>query len=568
MAELSLDGKGLQVKSFVKSIDTLDLGAMLSRVVVRLCDTHTALMSCWLQVVVLFFVQPKALYSLRVHSITTVRHNMARSPSEHDPLVEVKSDDDDSSNRFPLSESCAVGQKILNLAIPAAGALLIDPLMTLADTAFVGRYADSSAALAGMGSATPLVAFSFYLFNFLCTVTTPLIAEQRAAGNGVAAETIGGQALSLALGLGGVLAILLSVGKQTLLYAMGTGVTGDEANGYALGFLAVRALAAPAYMCIEASTGVLRGYLDTKTPIVVLIVANILNLVLDVVLIAYAGMGPMGAAIATTSAEWVSAGLFLSVMSGWIPSVTGPAGRHSSKLNVKPTMSIPSWIEISPLLLASSAVFFRAVALQVSLAGAAAMVARMGGKDAASAAAAHQIGKQLWLLCSFFCDSLAAASQGLVADAIGRRDQYSVREVSKTVFLYSLVLGVCLTGLLQTASSLGFISDIFTNDKDIKTDLTIIIPIIVFAQPLNAMVFAADGILQGASEFQFQARAMLLSGLIAAATYLVLNIQYGCENNLLHVWLALLTLQGMRGLTSAWKIIQQEGPVDLLCSKN
>ena len=39
-----------------------------------------------------------------------------------------------------------------------------------------------------------------------------------------------------------------------------------------------------------------------------------------------------------------------------------------------------------------------------------------------------------------------------------------------------------------------------------------ILPLIVLAQPLNALVFAADGVLQGASEFPFQARAMVLSG--------------------------------------------------------
>jgi hypothetical protein len=52
------------------------------------------------------------------------------------------------------------GQRILELAIPALGALLIDPLLTLADTAFVGRFAQSPFELAGMGSATALLTVS------------------------------------------------------------------------------------------------------------------------------------------------------------------------------------------------------------------------------------------------------------------------------------------------------------------------------------------------------------------------------------------------------------------------
>lgn len=74
-------------------------------------------------------------------------------------------------------EKKSTGQSILELAVPAAGALLIDPLMTLVDTAFVGRFSDTADQLAGMGSAAALLTFSFYLFNFLCTATTPLVGR-------------------------------------------------------------------------------------------------------------------------------------------------------------------------------------------------------------------------------------------------------------------------------------------------------------------------------------------------------------------------------------------------------
>ena len=49
----------------------------------------------------------------------------------------------------------------------------------------------------------------------------------------------------------------------------------------------------------------------------------------------------------------------------------------------------------------------------------------IGSEAAASSIAVHQIALLLWLLCSFVCDALhvvAAASQALVADSIGRED--------------------------------------------------------------------------------------------------------------------------------------------------
>jgi len=482
------------------------------------------------------------------------------------------------SSASTSSESITLttGQRILQLAIPAAGALLIDPLMTLTDTAFVGRFAsdpDSAAApLAGMGSAAALLTFSFYLFNFLCTATTPLVAQKRAAGQDATATA--GQALSLALLLGTGLTVVLWTLRQPLLTLMGTSYTG--ANDYALQFLSVRCLAAPAVLTLEAATGVLRGYLDTVTPIRVLVASNIVNLVLDVVLIVGLGLGPLGAAVATTTAEWISAALFLAVLAGRLPSAASelgsnhPNGENGVAISIVPLFKLPPWKEVQPLIVASSSVFFRTLVLQLSLSAAAAMAARgptmvtEASATAASSVAAHQIGIQLWLLCSFFCDSLAAASQGLVADAIGRDDAKGVLDVSKTVFAYSLYLGLFLAAILQIGSSTGLLVDLFTQDDLTRQSLGYILPLIILAQPLNALVFAADGIIQGASEFSFQAVAMVVSGLAAVGTFVLLEMGGHDTETLVHVWAALVALQFTRGLTSLWKLVDADGPINLL----
>ena len=509
--------------------------------------------------------------------------NKQNQPTETESLLgrgDVQEYDDEFADNPPREPTVGTGQKILDLAIPTAGALLIDPLMTLVDTAFVGRFTtttsesitSTAAPLSGMGSAAALLTFTFYLFNFLCTTTTPLVAIKRSSGNENEAVVLGGQVLSLSLVLGFTLTILLLLGRQPLLLLMGTGNTGIDANSYAMDFLTIRAFAAPAVLCMEASTGVLRGYLDTKTPIYVLFLANIINLILDIVLIIMLGMGPKGAAIATTTAEWISAFLFLAVLAGKIPAPPYFGKIEKSISSIVPVWDIPSWKEIQPLFVASSSTFFRALVLQASLAAAAAMAARNGGDSvdvvASASVAAHQIGIQLWLLCSFFCDSLAAASQGLIADALGRRDSDDVIDVSKTIFLYSLWLGISLAFILQVGTSTSILLDLFTQNEATRTALTSILPLIVLAQPLNALVFAADGIIQGASEFPFQAKAMVISGMSAVATFILLEaLNPSDASTLVHVWSALLALQLMRGITSLWKILDRNGPINLLSSK-
>ena len=65
------------------------------------------------------------------------------------------------------------------LAVPALGALAIDPLLSVVDTAFVGHL--GKAELGGLGVATAVFNFTFRIFNFLSAVTAPLIAQVPAA---------------------------------------------------------------------------------------------------------------------------------------------------------------------------------------------------------------------------------------------------------------------------------------------------------------------------------------------------------------------------------------------------
>ena len=510
-----------------------------------------------------------------------------------------KNNSNNNNNDDGNDDETSTGRKILNLAIPALGALLIDPLLTIADTAFVGRYSDSPYELAGMGSASALLIFSFYIFNFLCTATTPLVASKRATNDESGAMAVGGQALSLAFGLGAILTISLLLFRQPLLDLMGaTTMTND----YAMDFLMIRALSAPAVFIISASTGILRGYLDTKTPIYVLFLANIVNFGLDVVLITVLGLGPKGAAIATTTAEWISALLFLFVLAGKIPSADGELGKKkedfdisnnlitngqsdddddvdvdvavatssttsTNTLVITPKLSIPPWNEIKPLIVASSSVFIRSLVIQLLLTSAAAFATRGDGDSDNGTAfiSAHQIAIQLWMLCSYISDALAAASQGLVADAIGRKDTIDVHDISKTVFVYSAVLGLLLSGLLFVGFySTHFLVDFFTSDTGTQNALLEIAGLIIFSQPLNSLVFAADGVLQGASEFPYQAKSMLISGFVTAIFFWTLQTTGELDKSLLfNIWAALICLQLMRGITSAVKIFDRNGPIKL-----
>ena len=232
---------------------------------------------------------------------------------------------------------------------------------------------------------------------------------------------------------------------------------------------------------------------------------------------------------------------------------------------------------MQPLVVASAAVFSRSLVLQVTLSSATAMATR----DASASVAAHQIAIQLWLLCSFVADALAAASQALIADALGERSRRrpndgedgAVQLITKTIFAYSLALGLFLSTGLGVANANGFLLSFFTADSSTQAALDPVLTLLILSQPLNSLVFAADGVLQGAAEFPFQAKAMLLSGSTAWISFLALEqtgFMAAAEGNttLLNIWIALNVLQLMRGLTSLVKVIDKNGPINLLASSS
>ncbi|KAK1736974.1 multidrug and toxic compound extrusion (MATE) family protein, partial [Skeletonema marinoi] len=536
-------------------------------------------------------ISPPIMTTITTPLITSSSRSTALHNTPHDGYDACKTDDvvdleidaySSSSEEDDGDDTSQnnISQQILSLATPALVSLAIDPLMTIADTAFVGRYSapNDPYPLAGLGSAAALLVFSFYVFNFLATATAPLVAKARASKDEAGAKLVGGQALTLALILGTALTLTLLIFREPLLHVMGTGVTGVEADHYGEQFLTVRALAAPAVLICSASNGILRGYLDTKTPTIILLGSNVINLLLDVVLVAQLKMGPQGAGIATTVAEWIAALCFLGVLAGKLPSADGKNigsnTKPSESGNIVPVFELPKWMDIRPLVVASSAVFLRSIVLQVAMSSAAAMAARSSAESdiiaagASSSVAAHQIALQLWLLCSFLCDALATASQILVADGMGREDAESVRTVSQTVFSWGLALGLSLSAILWVGTESNFLTDFFTADEGTRLELTKLLTIVTLAQPLNSFVFAADGVLQGAEEFPYQAKSMALSVLTAFAVFAALEytplLGASDGDTLVHVWLGLIALQSMRALTSFVKLIEKQGPIDLL----
>jgi MATE family multidrug resistance protein len=365
---------------------------------------------------------------------------------------------------------------ILRLAIPALGTLAIDPLLTLVDTAFVARVGVDE--LAALGVDTAILGFVFFGFNFLAYATTPLVAQALGRGNGAEARRWVGDALVLAVFLG-----LLATAIIEVLAPWFVGLMGAEVNvaDPAVSYLRIRGMATPAVLVVTTGHGAFRGHHDTRTPLLVAVGVNLLNLVLDPLLIFAAGWGIEGAAVATVVAQYVGAFWFLHLIRS-----RGMADHPAGMREAIPTI----------LALGRSGILvsIRTGFLLLGLTFAAATATRLGAGEIA----AHQVVMQVWLLAAMVADAFAIAAQAMIGDAVGGRDPAGADLLSFRLLVWGVITGVVLMGGFLVG---GPLLEHLVDDAPVA-ELTVSASSVAgWMMPLGAPLFVADGIFFGLLAF-------------------------------------------------------------------
>jgi MATE family multidrug resistance protein len=425
----------------------------------------------------------------------------------------------------PGTDLTVSNRRILRLAVPALGALAADPLLSLIDTAFVGRL--GAVPLAALGVDVALFSLAFALFNFLAYATTPLVASARARGDVAGSGKVIIQAATLAVAIGVVSGLLLAVFAPTLVRWM---QASGEVVEPAVEYLRVRALAVPALLIVTVGHGAYRGFQDTRTPLIVTLAVNGLNAILDPLLIFGAGLGIAGAAWATVLAQWVGAATFVRLLAG------------RARLEGWPK-SPGRVVEMIPLLQEGGVLVARTLFLLLSLTAATATAARVGTVPVA----AHQIVAQVWFLLAMVVDALAIAAQALVADLAGRGAWVAARSLVARLVRWGLATGTML-GLLVwlAAEELG---PLFTADPAVTAAVASVAPIAAVMQPAAAVLFVLDGVFLGLMRTRWLA-VSTAAGLAATLAVLFLTLWAGWG---LHgVWWAVTSMVMGRLAVLTW----------------
>ncbi|MFF4365255.1 MATE family efflux transporter [Streptomyces sp. NPDC001594] len=393
-------------------------------------------------------------------------------------------------------------REILALALPAFGALVAEPLFVMADSAIVGHLGTPQ--LAGLGVAAALLTTAVSVFVFLAYATTAAVARRVGAGDLRAAIRQGMDGIWLALLLGAAVVAVVLPTAPSLISLFGAS---DTVAPYAVTYLRISALGIPAMLVVLAATGVIRGLQDTRTPLYVAIGGFALNGALNVALVYGAGLGIAGSAWGTVIAQCAMAAAYL-----WV--VVRGARRHGASLR-------PHVAGIRACAQAGVPLLVRTLSLRAILMIATAVAARLGDADIA----AHQIALSLWSLLAFALDAIAIAGQAIIGRYLGAGDTEGARAVCHRMVRWGVGSGVVL-GLLVVLARPVFIP-LFTSDPVVEHALLPALLVVALAQPVCGVVFVLDGVLMGAGDGPYLARAMLLTLVVFAPAALLVPVLGG-----------------------------------------
>ena len=413
-------------------------------------------------------------------------------------------------------------REILKLAVPALGALAAEPLYVLVDTAIVGHLGRPQ--LAALGIAATVLTGLFAIFNFLQYGTTAQVGRASGAGEERMANRLGAQALWLSLAFGIALAAVVVAFAPGIVELMGG--EGDTAD-YAITYMRIAALGLPFAFLALGGQGYLRGVADLRTPLLIVIAANVANLILEVLFVYGFGWGIEGSAWGTVIAQAGMGAAFVVVLLRAASGDTRPSRRLMRRL-----------------LVIGRHIFVRTAALMSAFILAGAVIARFGD----ASLAAHQVAFQLWLFLALLLDAIAIAGQVLVGRGLGAGDSERAYAASVRMIWLSVYAGVVFAIVLLALK--GVLPHIFTSDDLVIERAQAIWFLFALMQPLNGAVFALDGILIGAGDGRFLMWSMMIA-FVASASVALAALAF--DLGIVGVWSALVVLICVRLALMLWR---------------
>lgn len=197
--------------------------------------------------------------------------------------------------------------KIMIFSIPLMLSGLLQLTFNAADIVVVGRFAGKEA-LAALGPTSSLTNLFVNVFMGLSVGANVLVARFYGAGQKKELDDMVHTAITTAL-VSGFILVILGVGLARPALALMD--TPSNVIDQSVLYMKIYFAGMPVMMLYNFGSAILRAVGDTKRPLYYLMVAGVLNVILNLLFVILFHMGVAGVALATVLSQVVSAGLVI-----------------------------------------------------------------------------------------------------------------------------------------------------------------------------------------------------------------------------------------------------------------
>lgn len=424
--------------------------------------------------------------------------------------------------------------KILRLALPSVVTNITVPLLGLVDTAVVGHMG-ASEPIAAVAIGTTIFSMTYWLFGFLRMGTTGLVSQAHGAGD----ETTIREGLLQGLSIGFLISALLLLLQTPLLhFALWLMQPEAEVARLASDYFRVCIWGAPAMLSTYVLTGWFIGMQDTRTPMRMAILQNLLNIFFTLVFVYGFDLGVRGVALGTV------VGLYAGAAFGAHRARREDRGRRESvgereqrersrsvwsEASVRSVFSVFSvyiYIFLRTLCLVAVTVFFTSA----------------GSRMGTLTLDANTLLMQFFIVFSYFTDGLANAAEALSGEHVGKKDRAGLLATVGGLFRWGFALAFLFTVVYAAAGP--WLLSLLTNQQAVTSFALSYLAWIVAVPLVSVAAFVWDGIYIGMTLTRRMFLSMFLSAIVFFVLWFLLGPRFG--NHAL--WLSFLSYLATRSL--------------------
>ena len=417
-----------------------------------------------------------------------------------------------------------MNRRILHLAIPSIVSNITVPLLGLVDVTIVGHLG-ATAYIGAIAVGGLLFNILYWNFGFLRMGTSGLTSQAYGRKDKDAEIRVLVQAVSV--GLFSALAMLiLQYPIERLAFRLLD--TSAEVEQYAVTYFRICIWGAPAVLAQYGFTGWFIGMQNSRYPMYIAIVMNVINIVCSSCFVFLFGMKVEGVALGTVVAQYSGV-----MMAWWLWFYNYKELR--GRITFRGSLQL---IAMRRFFAVNRDIFLRTLCLI----GVTTFFTSTGARQGDVILAVNTLLMQLFTLFSYIMDGFAYAGEALSGRYVGACNLVQLKRAVKALFGWGVGLSLVFT-LLYGIGGENFLG-LLTND-------TVVIETAghyfywVLAIPLAGFAaFLWDGILIGATATRFMLWAML----VASGSFFVIYYCFSGATNNHMLWLAFLAYLALRGV--------------------